>query len=333
MTTLAEVRESERSIGADPKVERFKARLDPQFLVEAAGWDEDSRTLTIQPGHPLLAWTPCINAICSAEAILTSGLCSLCQSKWNRSKLPLEEFVGSAEAEKKKPRERCSVLNCARMWSSSVSKLCGPHRSRFRKLGLSMEEFFAHPQVKPMPPLGICGVLACSRERELTTSPYCQAHKTKWKRLVRDGEPEASDEARWARTEAPTLTSPGVVPLLGLSPLLVVEVLFALQERIGQEVKVSPQKLRSTINWLRRQEFWSLMGLCCAIRCGGKAGSAMIVGGVAFLSCGPGGGTDVDAAGGVAGDPGTDGGGGPGGVSEGEPGDTGAGSPRGGLRR
>jgi hypothetical protein len=259
MTTLAGVRESERSIGADPKVERFKALLDPQFLEETAGWDEGSRTLTIQPGQPLLAWTPCINVICSAEAILTSGLCNLCHNKWNRSKLPLEEFVGSAEAEKKKPRARCSVLNCTRMWSSSVSKLCGPHRSRFRKLGLSMEEFFAHPQVKPMAPLGICDVLACSRERELTTSPYCQAHKTKWKRLVRDGEPEASDEARWTRTEAPTLTTPGAVSLLGLSPLLIIEVLFALQERVGQEVKVSPQKLRSTVNWLRRQEVWSLM--------------------------------------------------------------------------
>src|SRR5687767_1180115 len=59
----------------------------------------------------------------------------------------------------------------------------------------------------------------------------------------------------------------------------------------------------------------------------------MIVGGVVFLSCGSGGGTDVDAAGGVAGGPGTDGGGGSGGVPEGEPADTGAGSPRGGLRR
>ncbi|WP_214353265.1 tyrosine-type recombinase/integrase [Streptomyces sp. CJ_13] len=275
MTTLAEVRESERSIGADPKVERFKARLDPQFLEETAGWDEGSRTLTIQPGQPLLAWTPCINAICSAEAILTSGLCSLCHNKWNRSKLPLDEFVGSEEAEKKKPRERCSVLNCARMWSSSVSQLCGPHRSRFRKLGLSMEEFFAHPLVKPMSPLGICGVLACSRERELTTSPYCQAHKTKWKRLVRDGEPEASDEARWTRTEAPTLTTPGVVSLLGLSPLLIAEVLFALQERIGQEVKVSPQKLRSTVNWLRRQEFWSLMDVPDGERTGKKNTAAI----------------------------------------------------------
>ncbi|WP_406292202.1 tyrosine-type recombinase/integrase [Embleya sp. NBC_00896] len=239
-------------------MERLRTRLDPQFLAEA-GWDEDRLVLMIPPGHPLLAWTPCVNAVCSASATLLSGLCHACQTRWNRSGLAFAEFLGSVEAEKKKPRQRCHVPDCTRMWGSSVSKLCEPHRSRFRKLGLPMAEFFAHPLVKPMPPLGICGVVACTRERELTTSPYCQAHMTKWKRLVRDGEPESADETRWARTEAPAPATPGEVPLMGLSPLMVVEVLFALQERIGQEVKVSPKKLQSTVNWIRRQEFPSLM--------------------------------------------------------------------------
>lgn len=243
MTTT--VREAERLTGSEPDLERLRARLDPQFLAEA-GWDEDRLVLMIPPGHPLLAWAPCVNTACSAGATLLSGLCHACQNRWNRSGLAFEEFLGSVEVDKKKPRQRCHVPECARMWGSSVSKLCEPHRSRFRKLRLPRAEFFAHPLVKAMPPLGVCGVVACTRERELTTSPYCQAHMTKWKRLVRDGEPEAADEARWARTEAPAPATPGEVPLMGLSPLMVVEVLFALQERIGQEVKISPQKLRST---------------------------------------------------------------------------------------
>ncbi|MFE1556710.1 tyrosine-type recombinase/integrase [Streptomyces sp. NPDC058734] len=256
--TIATVSYGSRPAGSEWGLERLKERLDQQFLAEA-GWDEDRLTFMIPAGHPLLAWDPCVNTRCSAGATLLSGLCPACQTRWNRSGLLLEEFLVSREAEKKQPRERCLVPQCARMWCSSVSKLCGPHRSRFRKLGLPMAEFFAHPQVKPMLPLGICDVVACTRERELKTSTYCQAHTTKWKRLVRDGEPEAVDEARWVRTEAPALTSPGEVPLLGLAPLMVVEVLFALQERIAQEVKVSPQRLQSTVNWIRRQELQSLM--------------------------------------------------------------------------
>ncbi|MFJ4677525.1 hypothetical protein [Kitasatospora sp. NPDC088783] len=234
--------------------------MDPQFLAEA-GWDEDRQTLVIKPGHTLLAWAPCVNSQCEAGATLLSGLCHSCQKSWNRSKLSMEDFLVSQAAEKKQPRQRCSVPGCARMWASSVAKLCGPHRSRFRKLGLPQEEFFAHPSVKPMPPLGSCGVVACLRERELTTSPYCQAHMTKWKRLVRDGEPEAADEARWVRTEAPAPSYPGEVPLLGLAPLVVAQVLFALQERIGHEIKVPPHILRSAVNWIRRQELTSLMSL------------------------------------------------------------------------
>jgi integrase len=256
VTTM--MRQAGRLTGSDPEIERFKARLDPLFLADA-GWDEATSTLMIPPGHALLSWTVCVNPACSGGATLRSGLCHTCQSRWKRSGLGMQDFLGSMEAAKKKPRERCVVPKCARMWASSGVKLCEPHRSRFRKLGLSSEEFFAHPLVKPMPPLGTCGVAACTRERELTTSPYCQAHKMKWTRLVRDGEPEAANEARWARTEAPAPGHPGEVPLTGLSPLMVVEVLFALQERIGQEVTVSPQTIRSTVNWLRRQELASLM--------------------------------------------------------------------------
>jgi len=89
----------------------------------------------------------------------------------------------------------------------------------------------------PLPVLGggKCAVLACLRARRAghhRQETYCTVHAGRWLAACR-ADP-ALDERRWNRTAEP-LPVTGQVNLRGLAPLVVVEVLYGLQQRAGAD--------------------------------------------------------------------------------------------------
>ena len=108
----------------------------------------------------------------------------------------------------------------------------------------------------PLPVLGggKCAVLACLRawraghHRQET---YCAVHAGRWQ-AARRADP-ALDERGWNRTAEP-LPVTGQVNLRGLAPLVVVEVLYGLQQRAGAECTSYCRFLRRLVRELRQAQ-------------------------------------------------------------------------------
>jgi hypothetical protein len=110
------------------------------------------------------------------------------------------------------------------------------------------------PRLQPLPALGPCNVASCSRRAE-SEHGYCPTHYVRWRNTVTT-DPQV-DECRW-RLTCPAVSEGGQISLRGLAPLVVVEVLLGLQERIRDGAKVNDVCLRAVCDALRRQQVTSI---------------------------------------------------------------------------
>lgn len=118
-------------------------------------------------------------------------------------------------------------------------------------------------QVAPPPVLGgdKCTVLACLRARRVRhqrQEAHCAVHATRWQADHR-AEP-ALEEHEWNRTAEP-LPVTGQVNLRGLAPLVVVELLYGLQQRVRAECTSYCRFLRRLASDLRQTQVSSLTEL------------------------------------------------------------------------
>ena len=121
-----------------------------------------------------------------------------------------------------------------------------------------MADFIGLPDVKPLPSHGACAVVSCPRQLPAASSTYCDAHLQRLRCLRRAG--QEPGEAAWRLTEPPVPRS-GQVSLAGLTPAVVMEVLFGLQQRSRQGVKINDTILPGCLRWCRRQQVTSLIGM------------------------------------------------------------------------
>ena len=115
-----------------------------------------------------------------------------------------------------------------------------------------MAEFVARPDVRALPSLGVCAVAACARQLPTSGETYCATHLIRLRR-ARRGRGEVDDEARWRATESP-VTRAGHAVLVALPVLVVVQVLFGVQQRAGEGVRTRDPVLRWICDELRRQQ-------------------------------------------------------------------------------
>ena len=180
---------------------RLAAALDPGFLAEA-GWDPQTRVLSLPAAHPLMGRQVCRTPGCPATAhgSGSNGLCWQCSSRLARDGWTPEEIEGARELPPLPRRaDGCLVPGCQRMSpggrQGQRSGLCQAHSRRIRRVpGTRIEDFLADPRVRPLPPLGPCRVAACSRRRE-SEHGYCPTHYVRWRTAV-TADP-ATDQARW----------------------------------------------------------------------------------------------------------------------------------------
>ena len=252
--------------------------VDPAFLGEA-GWDPALRVLSLPAEHPLLGRALCGVDGCMATAHGTrlGGLCWRCFSRLRREGMGAEEIISSTEVPPLADRPvGCAVPGCQRMSAGGRPRqrtgLCQAHSRRLRrKPGMSMEQFLADPVLRPLSALGPCKVAACARAAE-SEHGWCPTHYVRWRTAV-TAEP-AIDERHWALTQS-AVSEPGQVSLRGLSPQVVVEVLFGVQERVRGGAKITDVGLRAVCDTLRREQV-SAIGACEIERVPGKPAKSLL---------------------------------------------------------
>ncbi|MFN2497144.1 MAG: tyrosine-type recombinase/integrase [Pseudonocardiaceae bacterium] len=240
---------------------RLAGLLDPAFLAEA-GWDPVTRVLSLPAQHRLLGRTLCRVEVCTATAHGTKigGLCWRCFTRLCRAGMTAEEIGSSAELPALAARPAgCSVPGCQRLSPGGGSRQrtgwCQAHSRRFRRTpGMPIEQFLADPKVRPLPALGPCDVAACARRAE-SEHGYCPTHYVRWRNTV--AADPGRDQRHWQLTQ-PAVSEGGQVSLRGVSPLVVVEVLFGIQQRTRGGAKLTEVNLRAIGDALRREQVASI---------------------------------------------------------------------------
>ena len=262
---------------------RLAGMLEAGFLTEA-GWDPAVRVLAPPPEHPLLGRTLCRVGVClsTAHGTKTGGVCWQCFTWLTGQGLSVEQIACAVELPTlpARPRE-CAVPGCQRMSPSPSPRsrvpVCGPHRTRWlRTPQLSLEQFLADPAVRPLPALQPCLIAACSR-RSVSGHRYCPTHYVRW-RTALAAEP-GLDELRWQLGQS-AVSQGGQVSLRGLAPLVVVEVLFGVQQRVRGGAQIKEANLRAVCDTLCREQAPTIAA-CPVERVPGKPARSL----VSALSC------------------------------------------------
>jgi integrase len=257
---------------------RLARVTDPAFLAEA-GWDPAARVLWLPAAHPLLGRTLCRAGGCPATAhAATPGLCWSCFARLRRAGMTAEQIAASRQVPGPPPRPgRCLVPGCERMSpggrQGQRTGLCVAHSRRFRRMpGMTIARFVADPAVRPLAALGACRVAACTRRAE-SEHGYCPTHYVRWRSAV-TADP-GTGQRRWDLTE-PAVSEGGLVSVRGLEPLVVVQVLFGLQQRTRGGAKTTDVNLRGVCDALRRQQSATISdGAPAAVRAGKAARSLL----------------------------------------------------------
>ena len=240
-------------VGLDGPAARLAGLLERGFLIEA-GWDPVMRVLSLPAAHQLLGRPLCRVGGCSTTMHgRTGGLCWHCFTRLRAQGLSEQQVAASPQLPSLPTRRPagCAVPGCERMSPIPRSTLCVPHQRRLRRTaGVSLEQFLTDPRLRPLPALGPCRVAACSRRAE-SEHGYCSTHYVRWRTTVTT-DPDA-DQRHWQLTQ-PAVSQGGEVSLRGLAPLVVVEVLFGVQQRVRGGAQIVEVPLRAVGNMLRREQ-------------------------------------------------------------------------------
>src|SRR5664280_1833337 len=231
-------------VGLDGPAARLAGLLERGFLIEA-GWDPVMRVLSLPAAHPLLGRPLCRVGGCSTTMHgRTGGLCWHCFTRLRAQGLSEQQIAASPQLPSLPTRRPagCAVPGCERMSPIPRSTLCVPHQRRLRRTaGVSLEQFLTDPRLRPLPALGPCRVAACSRRAE-SEHGYCSTHYVRWRTTVTT-DPDA-DQRHWQLTQ-PAVSQGGQISLRGLAPLVVVEVLFGVQQRVRGGAQIVEVPLRT----------------------------------------------------------------------------------------
>jgi len=238
-----------------PEIEAidFAARLDPEFLAEA-GWDPMNLALRLPPDHRLFGRRVCLAPDCQYTARTPTQICAGCAWRLTQHGLTAAD-IARIPPKTRMIQQRCQVRNCPRQWISSSHELCQGHRDRQRRWRLTVVQFLSDPRTQPLPACGRCEVNACDRDKKSGSNAYCATH---YKRFfdARAADP-GIDEAVW-RSRTPAKAEPGIVHLRGLAPLVIDQVLFALQERTRMNCRTNEDQLQRVCNMLLAQRLTTL---------------------------------------------------------------------------
>jgi hypothetical protein len=243
-------------VALDGPAARLARMLDLKFLDEA-GWNPQTRILSLPAEHRLLGRLLCRAQGCRNTVQSGLTVCYRCVTRLSRLGMSTAEIT----AEVQLPGEpaattRCAVSGCRCVPTVRHSVLCQPHAKKFRRRrpAVSIQQFLADPRVRPLPPVPACQVAACTRPGDGARG-YCNTHYQRWRNasLVNPG----LDVRRWQTRES-GVCEPGQVNLQALPVLVVVEVLFGVQQRVAGGAKITDGLLRVLCDGLRQRQVDSI---------------------------------------------------------------------------
>ena len=233
---------------------RLAHLVAPAFLTEI-GWEAACGVLFLPPEHRLLGRPVCVATGCMVTAPHRSRVCAGCRRRLAQRGLAPDQVDLLAVRERRGWEiGACRVPACARAWVSGPQQLCRRHLDQRQGLGLSLSQFLAHPQVRGLAACPPCEVAACPRQRRHRDGHYCEAHQIRWRAATG----QHLNEDLWRATEPPIGVG-GEVSLRGLTPLVVAQVLFGLQQRCRLDrVGTKEADRRAVCDDLRRQQVHGL---------------------------------------------------------------------------
>jgi len=241
----------------DGAAARLASMLDRSFLDEA-GWDPRMRVLRLPAQHRLLGRRVCRADGC--ERSVRDGLPAVCLRCFTRlSGLGMstaEIAAAAALPAASAPADRCAVSACRCVPTMRHAVLCEQHARtlRARRPRRSIEQFLADPRVRPLPPMVDCQVAACTRPADGACG-YCNTHYQRWRTAQRT---TPGLDHRWWQGRESGVAEPGQVNLRAMPALLVVEVLFGVQQRVRGGAKITDVDLRVLCDALRGQQVSSI---------------------------------------------------------------------------
>lgn len=249
----------------DQRFSILQLQLVPDW--RSTEWDPSTETFTLDPEHPRSAVRRCRVKNCEKTARSRHGLCAICRRSFEASGESDRE-AWTLSAVRTAPQrvtifggdEVCLVehegVKCAR--PATTSKLCPPHRraqfNAFRR-GVALESWL--PTARPYDPNPACSVIACSLQSEVRA--LCRIH---FARVQAD---EPTDFQAWLRMQEPA--GDGTVVWLGaLHELVLMEILFIMQQRDADGTMLDPEPVRVVARLARAEGVESLLDLSGTLR-------------------------------------------------------------------
>ena len=234
------------------------AKVLDRGLLDEAGWDPVMRVLYLPAQHRLLGRKVCRVKRCVGTVHNDCPqVCHRCFTRLTGLGMSVEGIAATENLPAAPvPAQRCAVPQCRCTPTVRDAVMCEPHAQqlRGRHIPISLGQFLSDPRVRPQPPLPACLVPACTRTADGAIG-YCNTHYQRW-RMAQQNHPELDE--RWWRGRESGVAEPGQVNLRALPPLVVVEVLFGLQTRVREGLRLTDVVLRAVCDTLRRHQVASI---------------------------------------------------------------------------
>lgn len=244
-------------VGLDHQVwvAHLRSRLVPDW--RQAEFDPAAWLFTGDPGNPMTTSMVCKVENCDT-VVGSRALCGRCIRALAGSEMEEQAFVESyrppALTHQRLTGCGCSVirdgLRCARRRVSSRTGLCQAHSVQWIKVhsrvGCTLQVWRAG-HARPLPARTSCLVAGCVRDGKLDDG-LCGHHSRFWRQAQLD-QPRAHCETppEWASHQLPRTLQVHQFSLAVLAPTMRWELLFALQQRDGQGLRLDPTAMRGLI--------------------------------------------------------------------------------------
>ena len=227
-------------------------------LVEAdwlpGEWDPDRMLLTPRDGGLLARRRLCLVPACAGRAL--GALCKGHARQFGRSgSSSAEDWIAAGGPEPVRRRlsaDCCAVTGddgtrCPRP-AGDPWDLCLSHTAAWSDKGAdgsSLATFIA--QARPLASFGDCTAASCYQTAAFGEVGLCRVHYRTW---IAAGSPRGRAMDEWRRRVRQP-SDAGVLSLRGLPELVGLEVLYAIQRRVAEEIRTGPGNMRSFVDHLR----------------------------------------------------------------------------------
>ncbi len=233
----------------------LQARLFPAGEWRPGEFDPERWLFSGDPDNPMTTSAYCLVAACTS-VVTSRQMCNACERAMADNGLDRDEFLASYQPPLRRRAltgEACVVtrdgVRCQRRRISNQTGMCQFHSGKWHlrghRLGITLEEW-CHTVAQPLPPRPACLVAGCRSDARLDVR-LCGRHFRDWRLgqagLVA-GQRRGAEEWALARQQRLRVSQ---FSLAELAPTVRVELLYALQQRDRQGLRLDPQAVRTLV--------------------------------------------------------------------------------------